>query len=130
MNSKGQPVSKGFGFVEFDDEQSALRAIRRIVDPSAPMLLCGRRPMVEFSVENIQVVRLKKIRSDRLKASCSSSKRAADVAAPAEPPAKKRYLTPKERRLEQSQPAAAAAQPSKKRGADASAALPPARRRK
>jgi nucleolar protein 4 len=55
MNSKGEPVSKGFGFVEFDDEETALKAIRTIVDPASPMLLCGRRPMVEFSIENIQV---------------------------------------------------------------------------
>jgi nucleolar protein 4 len=55
LNSKGEPVSKGFGFVEFDDEETALKAIRTIVDPASPMLLCGRRPMVEFSIENIQV---------------------------------------------------------------------------
>ena len=55
LNSKGEPVSKGFGVVEFDDEETALKAIRTIVDPASPMLLCGRRPMVEFSIENIKV---------------------------------------------------------------------------
>ena len=126
LNSKGEAVSKGFGFVEFDDEEAALKAIRTIVDPTSPMLLCGRRPMVEFSVENIQVVRLKKIRSDRLK-----SRQVAKIDAPVEPPAKKRFLTPKERRLElsQKQSDAGTAQPSKRDSASASQP-PPARRQK
>jgi nucleolar protein 4 len=131
LNSKGEAVSKGFGFVEFDDEDAALRAIRAIVNPSSPMLLCGRRPMVEFSVENIQVVRLKKIRSDRLKARQVTEKESRAPAA-AEPPAKKRFLTPKERRLELSQKqssAGAAPQPSK-RSAAAAAHSPPARRQR
>jgi nucleolar protein 4 len=126
LNSKGEAVSKGFGFVEFDDEETALKAIRTIVDPASPMLLCGRRPMVEFSVENIQVVRLKKIRSDRLKA-----RQVTKIEAPAEPPAKKRFLTPKERRLELSQKQSAAdAERHSKRGSSAAATPPPARRQK
>lgn len=126
LNSKGEAVSKGFGFVEFDDEESALKAIRAIVNAASPMLLCGRRPMVEFSVENIQVVRLKKIRSDRLKA-----RQVTKIEAPVEPAAKKRFLTPKERRLEHSQKQSAvdAERPSK-RASSAAAALPPARRQK
>jgi hypothetical protein len=129
LNSKGEAVSKGFGFVEFDDEEAALKAIRAIVNPASPMLLCGRRPMVEFSVENIQVVRLKKIRSDRLKARQVTESRAP---AAAEPPAKKRFLTPKERRLElsQKQSSADAVQQPLKRSAAAAAHPPPARRQR
>eukprot|EP00050_Salpingoeca_kvevrii_P002350 m.191224 g.191224 ORF g.191224 m.191224 type:complete len:516 (+) comp10592_c1_seq1:4188-5735(+) len=62
VDSSGKGRSRGFGFVEFEDHDAALRALRQL-NNNPECFGDERRPIVMFAWENAQVI---KARSDRM----------------------------------------------------------------
>lgn len=68
--------SKGFGFVEFSEHAHALKALRHL-NNNPDVFTPDRRPIVEFSVENMVALNRKKyrvIKSQKMQAANSSGK--------------------------------------------------------
>ncbi|XP_068722511.1 RNA-binding protein 28-like [Montipora capricornis] len=64
MDSAGRARSLGFGFVEFNNHNDALAALRA-TNNNPDIFGADRRPIVEFSLENNNVVKAKKRRLDK-----------------------------------------------------------------
>ena len=55
-DAEGKPRSRGIGFVEFDDHEHALAALRSL-NNNPETFTASRRPIVEFAVEDARAVR-------------------------------------------------------------------------
>ncbi|CAD5211320.1 unnamed protein product [Bursaphelenchus okinawaensis] len=68
VDNQGKPVlgrSKGFGFVEFEDHLDALTCLRNL-NNNPEVFTDERRPIVEFSIENLNALRIKEKRKELL----------------------------------------------------------------
>jgi nucleolar protein 4 len=62
VGEDGEPKSRGCGFVEFDNHEHALVCLRQM--NNNPKLFGGpqKRPIVEFAVENVRVLKVRERR--------------------------------------------------------------------
>ncbi|VDM95163.1 unnamed protein product [Onchocerca ochengi] len=65
LDTSGEAVSRGFGFVNFSSHQDALSAMKHL-NNNPDIFTKEKRPIVEFSIENLAALRL---RESRLKKS-------------------------------------------------------------
>ncbi|KAK2725690.1 hypothetical protein QYM36_000253 [Artemia franciscana] len=66
VDSKGKRLSKGYGFVSFVRHEDALETLRRI-NNNPEVFSINKRPIVEFSVENMKALRARERRLERSK---------------------------------------------------------------
>ena len=64
VDSSGRGLSMGYGFVEFTNHNDAL-AVLRATNKNPDIFGADRRPIVEFSLENSLVVKVKQRRLDK-----------------------------------------------------------------
>ena len=64
-DANGKPRSRGIGFVEFDEHEHALAALRSL-NNNPDVFTAARRPIVEFAVEDARAVRKLERRRDGL----------------------------------------------------------------
>ncbi|XP_067133624.1 RNA-binding protein 28 [Centruroides vittatus] len=64
LDEKGVGISKGFGFVGFTRHEDALQALRNL-NNNPDIFTPNKRPIVEFSVENRQILNAKKRQVER-----------------------------------------------------------------
>ncbi|KAK5985483.1 RNA recognition motif domain containing protein [Trichostrongylus colubriformis] len=62
LDSKGNPRSKGFAFVNFSEHKDALQCLQKL-NNNPHTFTNERRPIVEFSIENLTAIRAKVRRS-------------------------------------------------------------------
>ena len=61
LDERGEPRSRGFGFVQFSEHAHALAALEALADNEK--VLAGKRlPLVEFAVDNVQKLRVRDAR--------------------------------------------------------------------
>ncbi|CAJ0932393.1 unnamed protein product, partial [Mesorhabditis belari] len=66
LDSNGKPKSRGFGFVAFSEHVDALACLNKL-NNNPKIFTNDRRPIVEFSIENLEAVKIKerrKLKSD------------------------------------------------------------------
>ncbi|KAK6041043.1 hypothetical protein COOONC_21452 [Cooperia oncophora] len=62
LDAKGNPKSKGFAFVNFSEHKDALQCLQKL-NNNPNTFTNERRPIVEFSIENLMAIRAKVRRS-------------------------------------------------------------------
>ncbi|VDM83737.1 unnamed protein product [Strongylus vulgaris] len=58
VDAKGNPRSKGFAFVNFAEHKDALTCLQKL-NNNPTTFTNERRPIVEFSIENLMAIRAK-----------------------------------------------------------------------
>ncbi|VDM96442.1 unnamed protein product [Thelazia callipaeda] len=61
LNASGEPISRGFGFVNFSEHKDALMALNNL-NNNPEIFTKDKRPIVEFSIENLAAIRLREAR--------------------------------------------------------------------
>uniref|UniRef100_A0A1B6HF17 RRM domain-containing protein n=2 Tax=Homalodisca liturata TaxID=320908 RepID=A0A1B6HF17_9HEMI len=100
LDSKGQSVSKGFGFVSFEKHEDALKALRSI-NNNPSIFTPNTRPIVAFSIENRSVLNSK---TNRMIKSRQKNPLCKDYKAKEEVPAKKSKYESNSKHEEQNEP--------------------------
>ena len=73
----GAPRSKGMGFVELDEHEHALCALREMNNHPKLFGSGERRPIVEFAVENVKILKMREARGSGGDANAAESKKQA-----------------------------------------------------
>ncbi|EFO26863.1 hypothetical protein LOAG_01611, partial [Loa loa] len=64
LDTSGEAVSRGFGFVNFSSHQDALSAMKHL-NNNPDIFTKEKRPIVEFSIENLVALRLRESRLEK-----------------------------------------------------------------
>ena len=70
----GNPKSKGLGFIEFEDHEHALCALREL-NNNPVAFKPDRRPIIEFAIENVKVLKLRDVKLSQQKKQGADRKR-------------------------------------------------------
>lgn len=82
LDADGNPASKGIAFVEFEDHEHALCALREL-NNNPDAFARDRRPIVEFAIDNVKILRAREDRAARRAAQGGGEPGGADADAPA-----------------------------------------------